>query len=417
MKKLSLFLLGLVLTQAAMAQSCQSIFSTVQTAFDKSYREYQEFRKDAARLIFGDAIGDLTDVAIDFQMKLYDIAGTIPGNGEGSVGPRYITIPCKNIPGSLITDRTFISVPSLYDKLFITIEQTDGNSRANIAVCVKDSKGYMVNKKEKEQDGVGKKAEFVFYGTEDKYITIHLVKPVGPNKFEYKLTVTGEINAEKEDIAQYLKELEAEANSNTGTVKPSGGATTPSNGAVIPEKKPGIVKPSTGNGLPGKLPGIVKSDEPGNTGTGSQQPATPGTKLKNGGTLVKPAAPGSGTQSESGGITPDNATAEEPAGSEENSDAATGNRGRKGNGQKGGNKQQYKDKAITESKEKRQERKEENKQEAQKERAKDKALEKVKERKEAAEEETEETKKQKAKEKAREKVKEKKNAASTQGSN
>ena len=95
----------------------------------------------------------------------------------------------------------------------------------------------------------------------------------------------------------------------------------------------------------------------------------------------------------------------------------TGNRGRKGNGQKGGNKQQYKDKAITESKEKRQERKEENKQEAQKERAKDKALEKVKERKEAAEEETEETKKQKAKEKAREKVKEKKNAASTQGSN
>ena len=124
MKKLSLFLLGLVLTQAAMAQSCQSIFSTVQTAFDKSYREYQEFRKDAARLIFGDAIGDLTDVAIDFQMKLYDIAGTIPGNGEGSVGPRYITIPCKNIPGSLITDRTFISVPSLYDKLFITIELT-----------------------------------------------------------------------------------------------------------------------------------------------------------------------------------------------------------------------------------------------------------------------------------------------------
>lgn len=210
---LSLFVLG----TSAQAQVCQSPFASLMNAFNGLKNAYQDMRKEAANIILGDGAGDIVQLSNDFQNAVFDAAGVVTGNGPGSVGPRYLLIPSRNITGRLegegvLTTRTFITAPSGYDKTYVTIEKTDGRAGCDITVCVKDPSGITVNSKQKaigqSNSTIGNKASFTFFGTEEKYLSIYLNKTNGLNDFAYKVTITGEMNGDKlqDDYDAYKRE-------------------------------------------------------------------------------------------------------------------------------------------------------------------------------------------------------------------
>jgi len=218
MKKTLYFLLAFLSTGTLLqAQKCESIFSKVLSAGTDIFYAYQDMRKEVANVLLGDGLGDVAEIAIDFQTQFYETIGEVPGNGEGSVGPRYLTVPCKNITGRLqgegvITARTFITVPTGYDKLYVTIKKTDGRAGANITVCVKDDNGLTANSKEKSIENgnntIGVEKKFTFFGTEDKYLSIFIDKTTGLNDFAYTVKIEGEMNPDKleDEYEAYLED-------------------------------------------------------------------------------------------------------------------------------------------------------------------------------------------------------------------
>ena len=247
---------------------CQSIFSTLLNVFDDVFHEYQDFRKEAAAVIFGETIGDLAEMSLDFQTSIYDRAMIIPGNGSSSIGPRYIYVDSgsSRASGDLVTDRTFIAVPGGWDKTFITITKTNGKAGADITACVKNDNGDMVNKKEKsiaKNSSDGKSIEFTFFGTEDKYITVHLVKTIGLNQFDYTIKMTGEMNEDK--LEDELEEWKDE-NVMTGT-NPTTDPNTTTTTTVITPKKTGIPKQIDPSKLIKRNLATPKKVTPQNVGT------------------------------------------------------------------------------------------------------------------------------------------------------
>ena len=218
---------------------CQSIFSTLLNVFEDVLYEYQDFRKEAAAVLFGETVGDLAEMSIDFQTSIYDRAMIIPGNGNSSIGPRYIYVDlgANKATGDLVTDRTFIAVPGGWDKTYITVTKTNGKAGADITACVKNDKGEMVNKKEKsiaKNSSDGKSVEFTFFGTEDKYITVHLVKTLGLNQFDYSIKMTGAMNEDK--LEDELEEWQDE-NVMTGTNPTTDPNTTTTTTVITPKNK------------------------------------------------------------------------------------------------------------------------------------------------------------------------------------
>ncbi|MEL6989402.1 MAG: hypothetical protein AAGK97_16440, partial [Bacteroidota bacterium] len=198
MKKVILFLSFMAVHSMAFSQ-CQSIFSTLLNVFDDVFHEYQDFRKEAAAIVFGETVGDLAAMSLDLQTSIYEQALIVPGNGESSIGPRYIYVePGSNkASGDLITDRTFIAVPSGYDRIKVIVTKTNGKAGADITACLKNDKGEMVKKKEKtiaKNSSDGKTVEIALWGASDKYVTVYLVKTLGLNQFDYDIKITGEMN-------------------------------------------------------------------------------------------------------------------------------------------------------------------------------------------------------------------------------
>lgn len=216
MKKLICLIVLCSVFTAANAQngnaSCQSLLSSLETAFTDTWREYNDLREEAAAVLFGEKIGNVAALSLEFQENIYDRAHVVAGNGSSSVGPRYMYVEtgANRATGSLVTDRTFICPPSGFDKVWVKITKTDGKAGADIAACLKNDKGEMVNKKVKsisKNSADGKSIEFTFFGAEDKFLSVHLVKTIGLNSFEYEVKVTGEMNKEKlEDDLESWKE-------------------------------------------------------------------------------------------------------------------------------------------------------------------------------------------------------------------
>jgi hypothetical protein len=250
------------------AQKCQSIFSSLLGAQKNLYNDYKELRKNYG-LEALNSIGNLgTTIAsatldalsISYQKKVYSNAGVVPMSGDGTIGPRYLLAPCANVSGSLVTERTFVTVPSGFDKLYITIKVIDGNGEADISACLKDEFGNVINQKDKNVKGDGNSIEFVFFGTENRYATIHLVKKLGLNNFKYTISIKGEVNTSKEDIQELVAQhLEDEKTTNStgttgGTKLPELKGNTkitdvktpnPKTGAILTEDKLPTYNPST----------------------------------------------------------------------------------------------------------------------------------------------------------------------------
>lgn len=190
-----------------MKASCQSLTSQLIKVTGDFVKDYQEFRKTAAK-IFVDTIipgksgseeelDKLIDQAFDLQTDLLNTYGKL--TGDGKIGARDLLIPTKNVTGDLVIERTFIVAPSPYDKVTITIKKTDGKAGADIAACAKYTTGQLYDKKVKSlnkgKDAKGESATFTFTNMDNKLLTIHLVKTGFPtDTCNYSVSITGEFD-------------------------------------------------------------------------------------------------------------------------------------------------------------------------------------------------------------------------------
>jgi hypothetical protein len=198
--------------------SCQSVTSKLIKVAGDFLDQYQEFRKQAAKVYVDTIIPGksgaekelvkLIDAAFDLQTDLLKSYGKISNDSSWEIGARELLIPTKKATGTLIaTERTFTVAPSPFDKVIVTIKKTDGKAGAEIAVCAKYASGEQFNKKEKEiekgNDSVGQEARFVLSDMAEKFTTIHLVHKGFPtDKFSYTVEIEGEfVEDEMKDLA------------------------------------------------------------------------------------------------------------------------------------------------------------------------------------------------------------------------
>lgn len=195
-----------------MKASCQSLASELIKLAGNFLNEYQEFRKNVAKIIIEtvipgksgaeSALSALIDQAIDLQTKFYKSYGVAVGQGKGKIGARHQIIPTKKVTGKLLTERTFLVAPSPFDKVVVTIKKTGGKAGADIAVCAKYPNGSIYNEKRKSidkgEDSKGDSARFVFTDMAEKITTIHLVQTgFVTNTCEYSLSIEGEFDTEE----------------------------------------------------------------------------------------------------------------------------------------------------------------------------------------------------------------------------
>jgi hypothetical protein len=196
-----------------MSASCQSLTSQLIKVAGDFLEKYQDFRKEAAKVFVdtiipgkGDSSGaldNLIDQAIDLQTDFLKSYGVVVGEGKGAIGPRHQVIPTKKVTGEdLLTERTFITAKSPFDKVTVVIKKTGGKAGADICVCAKYANGSIFNEKrksiEKGDDSKGDSVQFVFDDMYDKILTIHLVQDgFITNSMDYNLSLEGEFN-EKE---------------------------------------------------------------------------------------------------------------------------------------------------------------------------------------------------------------------------
>ena len=199
--------------------SCQSVTSKLIQVAGGFLDQYQEFRKQAAKIYVNTIIpaepdaekelNKLIDAAFDLQTNLLKSYGKISNDSSWEIGARELLIPTKKVSGSLIaTERTFTVAPSPFDKVIVTIRKTDGKAGAEIAVCAKYNTGEPFNKKEKEigkgKDTIGEEARFVLADMAEKFTTIHLVHKGFPTDiFNYTVEIEGAFSEEKmKDLAK-----------------------------------------------------------------------------------------------------------------------------------------------------------------------------------------------------------------------
>lgn len=189
--------------------NCSGIASGFVKVIGNFVDDYQEFRKDAAKIFVNYIIpgkpeaekqlGKLIDDAIDLQTKLFKSYGVVAGQGKGKIGPRHLTIPTKKVTGSLKTEREFVTALSPFDKVTVTVKKTDGKAGADIAACVKYPNGNHFDEKrksiEKGKDSKGDAKTFVFTDMAEKVLTIRL-KQTGfvTDVCHYSVSIEGEFD-------------------------------------------------------------------------------------------------------------------------------------------------------------------------------------------------------------------------------
>lgn len=170
--------------------NCSGIASGLVKVIGNFVDDYQEFRKDAAKVVVDvvipdfagskEALDDLIDKAIDLQTRLFKSYGVAVSEGEGKIGPRSLIIPTKKATGSLKVEREFHFALCPFDTVTVTIKKTDGKAGADIAACVKHPSGEHFDRKDKSipkgKDSKGKSVKFVFTDMAEKVLTLRLVQ-------------------------------------------------------------------------------------------------------------------------------------------------------------------------------------------------------------------------------------------------
>lgn len=203
---------SLIIKPITMKASCQSLTSGLLKVAGNFLDKYQDLRKEAAKVFvesiipgepgYEKKLDNLIDKAIDLQTDFFKAAGIVAGEGDGKPGPRHLIIPTKKVTGKLVlTERTFIVAPSIFDNVTVTIKKTGGKGGADTACCAKYSTGEIYDEKrrsfDKGEDSVGNDRQFKFTGMVDKILTIHLVYDGAiTNAFQYTVSLEGEFDKE-----------------------------------------------------------------------------------------------------------------------------------------------------------------------------------------------------------------------------
>jgi hypothetical protein len=195
-----------------MKASCQSLTSQFLKVVGDFVNDYQALRKTAAKIVGASVIpgkpgpekelNQLIDQAIDLETKLLQAYGVAVGEGRGKIGPRHLIIPTKKVTGNLLTERTFIVTPSIFDRVTIIIRKTGGKAGADIVACAKYANGSHFDEKnraiDKGKESEGSSVKFVFSGMAEKILTLHLVKTGFPtDKFNYSVSIEGEFDEDE----------------------------------------------------------------------------------------------------------------------------------------------------------------------------------------------------------------------------
>lgn len=189
--------------------NCSGITSGLKKVIGNFVDDYQEFRKEAAKVVVDvvipdfagskEALDGLIDKAIDLQTKLFKSYGVAVGEGKGKIGPRNLIIPTKKATGSLKIEREFHFALCPFDKVTVTIKKTDGKAGANIAACVKYPNDEPFDKKVKSipkgKDSKGQSVKFVFTDMAEKVLTLRLVQTgFVTDVCHYSVSAEGEFN-------------------------------------------------------------------------------------------------------------------------------------------------------------------------------------------------------------------------------
>lgn len=210
--------------------NCSGITSGFVKVIGSFVDDYQEFRKDAAKVVVDlvipdfagseEALDNLIDQAIDLQTKLFKAYGVAAGQGKGKIGPRYLIIPTKKVTGSLKLEREFHFALCPFDKVTVTIKKTDGKAGADIAACVKYPNGEHFNEKRKSipkgKDSKGESVKIVFTDMAEKVLTLRLVQTgFVADVCHYSVSAEGEFDNDT------MKTLNKKSTSTSGAVRPS----------------------------------------------------------------------------------------------------------------------------------------------------------------------------------------------------
>ncbi len=115
----------------------------------------------------------------------------IAQNGGKKIGPRLLEIDegiqTGNIQGQ--TKRTFVTNPSFYNKVKITINKFDGRAETGVRICVQGKDGVTQSKKfyTFQNSRNGKNKSFILDNVRGKIIIIAMKNKSVGNKFKYRI--------------------------------------------------------------------------------------------------------------------------------------------------------------------------------------------------------------------------------------
>ncbi len=115
----------------------------------------------------------------------------IAQNGGKKIGPRLLEIDEGTQSGTIMeqTKRTFVTAPSFYDQVKITVNKFDGKAETGVRICVQGKDGITSEKVfyTFQRGKNGKKKTFTLDGVRGKVIIIAIKNKSVGNKFKYRI--------------------------------------------------------------------------------------------------------------------------------------------------------------------------------------------------------------------------------------
>jgi hypothetical protein len=123
--------------------------------------------------------------------KIKNVWNWIASNGGANIGPRFLELDGGNEQGSIAgqTKRTFVTPPSFYNKVELTINKYDGKAKTGVVICVQGRDGVTEQRATYEfpNDKNGKVKKFTLNNVKGKIIIVAMRNQSVGNKFKYRV--------------------------------------------------------------------------------------------------------------------------------------------------------------------------------------------------------------------------------------
>ncbi len=123
--------------------------------------------------------------------RIKNVWNAIASNGSATIGPRYLELDGGNETGTILgkTKRTFVTPPSFYNKVEVTINKYDGKAKTGVVICVMGRDGVSSQRVSYEfpNDRNGKVKKFTLNNVKGKIIMIAMRNKSVGNTFKYRV--------------------------------------------------------------------------------------------------------------------------------------------------------------------------------------------------------------------------------------